>query len=79
MLTMLTHGKFFYFGKNKKLMIKLKSKKNFFLDFRKLCVHVVVDYADTLSALSLTMLTCAEIVVDYADTKMTTHTLSEKF
>ena len=40
---------------------------------------LVVDYADTLSALSLTMLTCAEVVVDYADTKMTTQTLSKKF
>ena len=36
--------------------------------FKIACVHVVIDYTDTVSPLTLATWTPAEIVVDYADT-----------
>ena len=43
----LAQGKLFYFGERKKLMIKITQKIGY---FQKLLVHVVADYADTVSA-----------------------------
>ena len=50
-----THRKLLYFGRSKKLT---KHVDNLIGSFPKLCVQVVIDYANT---------TCAEIVVGYAD------------
>ena len=59
-------GIYFTLKKVKKLMKKVT--KNVFRYFQKLHVHVVLDYADTVSALSLTSRICAEVVIEYMDT-----------
>ena len=44
---MMTYGKLFYFGKRKKI---IKVTKNMILNFPKLHVLIVADYADTVLA-----------------------------
>ena len=55
------------FQRLKKIQKSFEKCKLIFLKIACTTVRVVIDYGDTVSALSLTMRTCAEIVVDYTE------------
>ena len=90
---MRTHGKLFYFEKRKKLTIQVT--KSLIWYFRKLRVHVVIDYADMCLKMMMMMMmmtsqtqcrcSCwpsehvVRVVIDYLDTTMISPTLSEDF
>ena len=60
---MQTQGKLFFLEKVKKKNNDIKVKKKLVLYFLKLCVHVVVDFEDTVLAKLLTTQSHAEIVI----------------